>query len=327
MPMPTIAATCPYVPPEWIAAHGLGPMRILPSVAWRAELVRATAGLCPYARAFVNSLAGPPRPDAAVFTTVCDQMRRAAEVFADLTGLPTFLMNVPSTWQTPASLELYTDELRRLGRFLVGLGGTAPGPDELARVMRDHDAARTRLRAARDRLTPRQYAEAWARGDPSSALPADRPDQPWRPHPVPLALVGGPMLQEQLEVFDLVQRLGGRIVLTAAEGGRLTAPAPFDPDRVASDPLAELARAYHENIPHPTRRPDTQLHQWLRREIEAAAPRGILFQRYLWCDLWHAELARLREWTPLPVLDMDIGDEDAAARLGGKIQAFIETLQ
>ena len=290
-------------------------------------MVRATAGLCPYARAFMNSLARPPRPDAVVFTTACDQMRRGAEVFAEKSGLPTFLMNVPSTWKTASSRRLYTDELLRLGRFLVALGGAAPDAAELARVMQDHDAFRTRLRGARGGRSPRQYAEAWAQLDRSVQLPADRPGPDCHSHAVPLALVGGPMLREQLDLFDLVERYGGRIVLTAVEGGQLTAPPPFDADRLARDPLTELARAYHENIPHPMRRPDTQLHEWLRRRIEAAAPRGILFLRYLWCDLWHAELARIREWTSLPVLDMDISDEDAGGRLGGRIQAFIETLQ
>ena len=325
--MPTVAATCPYVPPEWIAAHGLRPRRVLPSAARRKEPVHAAAGLCPYARALMNSLANPPRPDAAVFTTVCDQMRRGAEVFAGVTGLPTFLMNVPSTWETASSLELYLAELRRLGRFLVGVGGTPPGPGELTGVMLDYDAARTRLRDARGRLPPRQYAEAWALCDPSTQLPADRPEEPPRTHRVPLALVGGPMLRERLEVFDLVERFGGRIVLTAVAGGELTAPGRFDLAGARREPLTELARAYHGNIPHPMRRPDVQLHQWLRREIAAAGPRGILFQRYLWCDLWHAEVARVKEWAGLPVLDMVIGDEDDETYLGGRIQAFIETLQ
>ena len=325
--MLTVAATCPYVPPEWIAAHGVRPRRIAPSTARREELARATAGLCPYARAFMNTLADPPRPDAAVFTTVCDQMRRAAEAFAGLSGLPTFLMNVPSTWQTPAAMEMYVDELRRLGRFMEALGGSAPADDELARVMLAYAAARARLRDAQGRFGPRQYAEVWAGLDPSVPPSEDSPDPSPPTDAVPLALVGGPMLREQLEVFDVVERYGGRIVLTAIPGGEMTAPAPFDPDRLREQPLEELARAYLGSIPHAMRRPDTQLHAWLRREVAAAAPRGILFQRYLWCDLWHAELARVREWANLPLLDMDVGDEDDIYRLGGRIQAFIETLQ
>lgn len=325
--MPTVAATCAYVPPEWIAAHRLRPRRVMPTAQRRGELVHATAGLCPYARAFMNSLAVAPRPDAAVFTTVCDQMRRGAEVFAGLSDMPVFLMNVPATWETPSSLDLYADELKRLGRFLVALGGAAPRGDELARVMRDYDAARKRLRTGRATCNPRHYAEAWARLDASTALPPDSAHDAPNADTVSLALVGGPMLREQFEVFDQVARSGGRVVLTAVEGGELTAPGPFNADRLRQDALKELARAYHQTIPHPMRRPDTQLHQWLEREITRAAPRGILFQRNLWCDLWHAEVERIRQRAALPVLDMNVGDDDDSYCLAGRIQAFIETLQ
>jgi len=325
--MPTVAATCPYVPLEWIDAHGLTPKRVMPSTSRRGEFMRATAGLCAYARAYMNTLAAAPRADAAVFTTVCDQMRRAAEVFADQAHLPTFVMNVPATWQTPASQRLYADELRRLGRFLVSLGGETPSDETLTGVMRQHEAARTRLYDARNALHAREYVQAWGEFDPAADLPFAQPHEASSLDAVPLALVGGPVLLEQLDVFDLVEQYGGRVVLAAVEGGEMSSPAPFDADALAEDPLAELARAYHGTIPHPMRRPDTQLHQWIEREITLAAPRGILFQRYLWCDLWHGELARIRQWSSVPVLDVSIGDEDDSYCLSGRIQAFIETLQ
>ena len=63
---------------------------------------------------------------ALVLTTVCDQMRYVAAMLEQRGSCPVFLLNVPSTWQTPAARQLYLDELRRLGRFLVQLGGKAP---------------------------------------------------------------------------------------------------------------------------------------------------------------------------------------------------------
>ena len=193
--------------------------------------------------------------------------------------------------------------------------------------MRGYDAARTRLRDARGALPARRYARAWAEFDPNADLSLEAGGGTPSSDAVALALVGGPMLQEQLEVFDLVEQFGGRVVLAAVEGGPMSAPAPFDADGLERDPLAELARAYHGTIPHPARRPDTQLHRWLERELAAAAPRGILFQRHLWCDLWHGELARIREWASVPVLDVTIGDENDSYYLAGRIQAFLETLQ
>jgi benzoyl-CoA reductase/2-hydroxyglutaryl-CoA dehydratase subunit BcrC/BadD/HgdB len=185
--------------------------------------MEATEGLCPFARALANDLARRGRAVAAVFTTVCDQMRRAAEVFAArCPNRPTFVLNVPATWQSPAAMDMYVDELRRLGGFLVGLGGHAPTDERLTEVMLAYDGARRRILAARGRLTARRFAEL----------------------------------------------------------------------------LADFGR------------------------------RGVLLHRQLWCDLWHGQLPRIRRQTALPVLDIDVADEDADfGRQAGKIQAFMEMLR
>ena len=86
-------------------------------------------------------------------------MRRGSELLSAETSLPVFLLNVPSTWQTAASHELYSEELRRLGRFLVRQDGHAPGDGELAGQMRRYDTARSALR----RLAGQVPASAWSR--------------------------------------------------------------------------------------------------------------------------------------------------------------------
>ena len=57
--------------------------------------------------------------------------------------------------------------------------------------------------------------------------------------------------------------------------------------------------------------------------------RESLFRRYVWCDLWHAELQRMKEWSPVPVLEIDVGcgDHGAWSRLRGRIEAFLEVLR
>ena len=50
-------------------------------------------------------------------------------------------------------------------------------------------------------------------------------------------------------IFDLIEQLGGRVVLDGTEGGERTMPARFDPERVREDPLGELVRAYFDTIP------------------------------------------------------------------------------
>ena len=36
--------------------------------------------------------------------------------------------------------------------------------------------------------------------------------------------------------------------------------------------------------------------------------------RQVWCDLWHAEVKRLRDWLDLPLLDLDLNGDDPVAR-------------
>ena len=105
-------------------------------------------------------------------------------------------------------------------------------------------------------------------------------------------------------------------------------PRPFDPQRVASQPVAELAEAYFGSIPDVFRRPNDPCYEYLTRELAVRHIRGLVVRRYLWCDLWHAEVARLAARMPVPVLDLDVvhREDGAAERTRGRIEAFLETL-
>jgi len=362
----TVIYSSPFVPAEWIAAHGLRPARIRPDPAAALPSTAPLAGMCPYARAFIGEVAAERGSDAAVLATTCDQMRRAAEWLTLGGGPPVFLMNVPATWQTPASARLYRDELQRLGRFLVGLGGAAPSREFLAETIAAYDARRELLRGTLGALTARQASEAIARydlgedegkGGCTLFAPLRKGDCPLFPEPVrkrgqppfpndgkgdsplfrtapdpprgtPVALVGGPLMRGDERVFDLIEQAGGRVVLDGTESGPRTLPAPIDRRRLQGDPLLELLDAYFGAIPAAFRRPDTALYQWLARELAASAARGIIVWRYVWCDMWAASATRLREATGLPVLDLDVsGDESGLARTAGRIQAFMEVLK
>ena len=159
--MPTIHYVSPFVPAEWIAAHGFAPVRLFPHQAGQGPLLGPLEGLCPYARAFANACGAdlPVRtaPAGVVAAPTCDQMRRASEWLARDGLPPLFTLNVPATWQTAGAQRMYLDELKRLGRFLVRLGATAPSDARLAEVMREWDTQREAARAARSRLTGRWF--------------------------------------------------------------------------------------------------------------------------------------------------------------------------
>jgi benzoyl-CoA reductase/2-hydroxyglutaryl-CoA dehydratase subunit BcrC/BadD/HgdB len=288
--------------------------------------------MCPYVRAFLNEAINDKRACGVVVTTLCDQMRRGFDVLIRRCDVASFLMNVPSTWQNFAAQNLYVDELRRLGRFLVRLGGKSPTPDGLAEVMLEYDAVRASIRAARASVSARQYAESIAAlGQKGLGLGGkfkiQNSEFKIRPA-VPLAIIGGPLMWSDFDIYDVVEQSGGEIVLDATETGERGMCGPFDRRRIREDPLAELANAYFGGIQDASRRPNSELYRRLAHELAARAVRGIIFRRYVWCDTWHAELQRLKEWTDLPVLDIDVaGDTDTERRRWqNRIRAFLETL-
>lgn len=329
--METIVYTCPYVPAEWIAAHGLRASRLLLDHVDSASMFIRTEGVCPFVRSFLSEAMRNRDARGIVVTTVCDQMRRAFDILVRKSNLPAFLMNVPNTWQSVDSQKLYIGELKRLGRFLSWLGGKPPSNDALAKIMLEYNAAWATVLAAREYLSARQYAEAIA------AFGRDGPDQKIncvtdtesQIDGVPLAIVGGPLMKRDFDLFDMIEQSGGRIVLDATETGERGMCGPFDRRRLHDDPLLELADAYFSGIQDASRRPNSGLYKWLQRELASREVQGIIFHRYLWCDIWHAELRRLKDWSDLPVLDIDTaGDNETDEyRTANRIRAFLEMLQ
>ncbi len=303
--MKTIAYTSPCVPPEWISAHGLTPLRLQPHGPPQDGPIPPTAGVCPYMRAFANQVANAPALAGIVFTSVCDQMRRGHERVTAL-ETPTFCFNMPSTWQTEPALELYMAELLRLSRFLVRSGGTEPDDKLLSTSICSHH----------------ELASVFSVQSPLPSSPPGR-DQAL----VPLALTGGPRTQLDDGLLAFIETQGGHIVLDASENGLLGHPSSFDMDLVQSDPRRALADAYLRRLPSVSRRPNNALHPWLKKQVTHSGAAGVILFRYLWCDLWHAEVARLRETLAVPLLDIDLDGEHPIPRNRTRLQAFIEGLR
>ncbi len=364
-PLLTATYCHPLVPPEWIAAHGVRPqwLRLRRSSGSQEAMRR---GVCPYAAAWIEAAAGrmpfepspsPARPKVlAIATTTCDQMRYAAAAASQVESGPdraVFLMNIPRTWQTAAARQMYRDELRRLGRFLQKHGAAPPEPARLAAVMRKYDEARRAWGTRPAGVSARQYAAALAalRGPghehPLSAqkapaigpstpagpglappLPAEPPGGKGDAGGMPVAVVGGPLLEDDLCLLDLIEQAGARIVVDGTEGGQRTLPRPLDFRTLDRDPFEELARAYFDEYPDVMRRPNHTLYEWLARQIAERGVQGLIVYRYVWCDLWHAEVARLEARCGVPVLDLDAAGDDrgAWARILTRVEAFLESL-
>ncbi len=337
--MNAVAYCHPFVPPEWIAAHGLRPCW-LPCRAGDEPAVWVRRGACPVAAARLDDFAGELPAEAVVLTTTCDQIRYVAALLQHRGTLPVFLMHVPRTWQTAAARIFYREELSRLGRFLVGCGGTAPEDDALSQAMLRYDRARASLRLRRGAMPAGAFARAIAavRGPlVETAPPACGRHTPCAaPNgarrvatTTALALVGGPMSRGDYELLTAVEDAGGRFVLDATVSGERTLPAPVDTDRLKADPREELVRIYFDCIPDVFQRPNDRLFAWLRRQVAERCVRGVLVRRYVWCDHWHGEMPRLREELSVPVLEWEGTGNDARALAStiGRMEAFLEMLQ
>lgn len=305
-------------------------------------------GACAYARSFAERArawdGGP-----IVFSTACDQMRRAADDLCQSCERPVFLLNVPATWQTDAARRLYRTEVERLGAWLARQGGQAHSAAGLTAAMQRYDQARQELPAARAGLSGRQFAEAIARlcqdgpehlgcsvppplplgegcGEGADAR-APALGERSRRQPVSLALVGGPLMARHFDLFDLIEAFGGRVVLDGTLTGERGLPPPFDQERLARDPFTELVNAYFDGIPDIFRRPNAPCFAWLRQRLAERGARGVILWHYAWCDLWQAEVGRLKEELSLPLLRLDAGDTaELNPQMAKRVQAFLEML-
>jgi hypothetical protein len=353
------------VPPEWIKAHGLEPRGIWLAKDFACEPLSLSAGVCAFANAAVR-LAERQSQAAVIFTTHCDQLRRGFDTVAGAAPSRNFLFNLPVTWPMPVAERIFCDELRRLGEFLIGLGGHPPATEELAGIMDHYSQARRCLLAAATWCPARAYAEAVAQFhlDGSVRLPERGCPQPQQSRSVqrrelseclaatepavaedsrapgagfiPLALVGGPLPQSQLPLLDAIEQAGGRVVLNATEAGErsLWSAATLDPARpVVGAPVqpsaalpALLARNCLANCVDVFQRPNTRLYDWIRARLIPRQVRGIILWHYVGCDLWRAEAQPMREAFGLPVLLLD-ADEAAPRRNTGRLEAFLESLR
>lgn len=323
--MRTIASTSAFIPPEWIVAHGLQPRRLTPRVPSACGPSGAGEGVCSFAHAYTAAAAEHP-DDGVVFTTTCDPMRRSMEMAN--AGDRAFLFNVPATWETVAAQQRYLSELRRMGRWMERMGGTAPAAAHLTETMRTWDVARAQARARRVEVSARGFAEGLIAFHTAGAFPMTTSAAAPPASALPVALVGGPLLRDEFWLYDVVEKSGARVALDATEAGERGLAAPFDRRRLREEPLSVLAEAYFGRLPDAFRRPNTRLYEYLKANFAARGVRAVMLIRRLWCDLWHAEAARIREWCGLPCITVDlIGEPDLQQRTVTAVQALVETVR
>ena len=317
--------TSPWIPAEWIRAHGLQPRGIWSAENFQPGALPLSAGVCAFAEAAVR-FAEAQTDSAVIFSTACDQMRRGFDAAILRGQRRAFLFNLPATWQTAAAGQIFRSELERLGQFLLAIGGRAPSPEGLRQEMVQSGGTRKRLlesaasqfsaRVCRSRgaisLGRRFFAAAAGRaGKSNSARPGRRA-----------------VSRAALEIAGR-NRSRRRTRRAERHRNRRTQPVVrhlnLRPDAI--HPFDALVHGYCDNIVDVFQRPNTRLYSWLKPRLASRRVRGIVLWHFTGCDLWRAEAQTLRETFGLPVLLLEAGGEPGAApRELNRLQAFVETL-
>jgi hypothetical protein len=254
-------------------------------------------------------------------------MRRATDDVEASVRDRLFLLNFPATNNSETAYKMVREELRRLGSFLVRLGGSTPSMPALKSVMRQYENSRTELSAAATWLQGVDFAKA-ACGYFNNGmvnLPPGTDKAPPLAGTKRLAVVGGPFGSGDWELLNFVEALGARVVLNATDAGeRGINPGPT---HQCVDLVESLARATLDRCVDVFQRPNRRLYNWLGPRLEHRGVHGILLWCYIGCDLWRAEAASLREAFSLPVLSIEIeAGGGASPRNLGRIEAFIESI-
>lgn len=278
-----------HIPPEWIAAHGCQPIKLTPSPERIFEEIGE--GICPFAELMLRN-ADNYDCAAVIFTTRCDQMRRISELSS---GKKVFLMNIPATWQSKTALNIFIDELQRLSRFLVKIGGSQFSAEKLKSFIENNH--RTII-----------------------------------PHSInnrkKIALMGGPENQSDSEFEKMIEKHGGYIAFNACEQGEIANPV-INLNKALQNPAKELANAYFVNMPDIAKRPNTQFYSAVSKVISERKINALIVRTYPWCDIWHAEIPRIKEYFKLPLLNYTVDVNTLTendSRLKTRLKAFFEML-
>jgi benzoyl-CoA reductase/2-hydroxyglutaryl-CoA dehydratase subunit BcrC/BadD/HgdB len=287
--MKKILCSSQYIPAGWISAHGLQPVMELSGSFCNSE--GEGEGICTYAETlYRNALS--ENIDAVVFTTGCDQMRRISDLVRSA-GKECFLMNIPSTWKNPVSIEIFKDELKRLSIFL-----SKQSEEEFSYEILKEELFKNKKRPEEIRKGKR------------------------------ISLMGGPMTGSDKGLIKLLVENGANIALDATEQGEIANP-DIDFNNLEKDPVAEIANAYFYDMPDIAKRPNLQFYEKIEKLIEEREIEGIIVRVYPWCDLWHAEVQRIKEYFDTPVLQItaDVNMEfEKDKRLQTRINAFLEMI-
>jgi len=298
-----VLTSSPFIPAEWIQAHGFTVERLVPDSGGIEEHDRPFMGRCPRAHLLLKSLMKRSDAAAVVLTSTCDQMRRSFDLLNKSWRIPSFLFHVPATWQTPAARKIYLAELNRLGAFLYGISGRLPSQEALAELMKNARPAQIPPPANIPLIEPQQNHDGF----------------------VHVGIIGESLCRQHRGLLDFIRDCGAR-TFDLTPDGNWGIPVQFSLKLIENDPLDAFVQSCMMGIPGVFQRPDTKMMTRLREDSRQFVLHGVILVRNVWCDLWKAAAHRIQDELKLPVLILDLDEQPLMPPMTNRIAAFVEIL-
>jgi benzoyl-CoA reductase/2-hydroxyglutaryl-CoA dehydratase subunit BcrC/BadD/HgdB len=296
--MKTVIYNSSYIPREWIRIHECIPKKV--TVISENQL--SSEGKCSYASSFMKTMK-EQEADAIIITSTCAQMRHSAEQMNDFP--PVFLFNMPVTWQAPAAKKQYINELHRLSIFLTGISGQCKEKN-LRATMIEYDLIRSELKSLKEKMQAKQFLENIFEFNNKGCIKNNSTaNSKHAQHRIRIALTGGPLTNNHLQLFDVFEKNNISVLLNCTENGEWSLGEKFRKKPLLDNPFMELADSYFA-IPEIFRRPNNKFYSRLKKEVAEYNIQGLIINRYPWCDLWLAEVERIKNCLNIPVLDLEM---------------------
>lgn len=347
-----IGYTCNYLPAELIAAGGALPLRLVHNFG-EMQVDEASAYLniytCSYTRSILQMALDEKFDflDGFVSISICDSMRRLADVWKKYYRVPLlYVLDLPHK-STPEAVEFYQNQLTILKNAIQKITGREITNEDIKKAITTYNVTRKLLREIQElrkgdnpSITGAEMQEvmnavnALPRQDYNSLLERLlgelRQDEGSRlsgKGKVRLMLSGS--ILNNVEFISGIEELGSLVVADAlCTGARFW----WDTIDQTKDPLEALSLGYLNKFACPRMYPSDSLRYdqilLLAKEYRVA---GVISEVIRYCAMNINDQVRLRErlkeklGIPMLMLDMEYGT-GATGQIKTRVQAFIEMI-
>jgi benzoyl-CoA reductase/2-hydroxyglutaryl-CoA dehydratase subunit BcrC/BadD/HgdB len=345
---------CSYVPGELVWAAGAIPVSLCGSREQAFDVAERDLprSFCPLIKASYGMAVSGACPffhfsDCIIGETTCDGKKKVFELMADLK--PVHVMQLPFRQDTPESLSLWLNEVRRVARFIEAQTGGVITTESLRTAIHQENTIRRMLKEAAAIFEQNDPPITWSNmlhvlqarnfmPDRSeyltllrrlmTALNAAVPPSMRGRHKPRILVTGTPISPASDKVMHTVEEAGGRVVCHDGCSGVKAFDRLVDEEGEPFEALAERTLS----IPCACMSPNTGRFDLMRRMIKQYRVDGVIDTVLQACHTFNVESALVKRFVtnklglPYMKLETDFSESDAGP-IRTRIEAFLEMIR